>query len=68
MPAADPATCALREESVARARARYAAFAHEIRAMQQRFNHDAPGTRSQRPEIWVEYHLERLDRRAAGAG
>lgn len=54
--------------SIVRARERYEELAREIRKKQDRFNHEAPGIRSQRPAIWVEYHLERLDRRAAGLG
>lgn len=48
-------------------RDRYADLATSLRAKQHRFNWDAPGPRSQRPAIWVEYHLERLDRRLADA-
>jgi hypothetical protein len=42
--------------------------ARALRKKQDRFNHDAPGIRSERPAIWVEYHLERLDRRLREAG
>lgn len=51
---------------IARARTRYEELAREIRKQQDKFNYDAPGHRSQRPAIWVEYHLERLDRRVTG--
>lgn len=68
LPRPGPEAEASRREAIARERARYAALAHEIRAMQERFNREAPGVRSQRPEIWVEYHLGRLDRRAGDAG
>ena len=54
--------------SVARLRTRYEELARSLRKHQDRFNHDAPGMRSQRPAIWVEHHLERLDRRAHEAG
>jgi hypothetical protein len=53
---------------IQRLRARYEELARSLRKRQDRFNHDAPGIRSQRPAIWVEYHLERLDRRLDGAG
>jgi hypothetical protein len=41
----------------------YETRARELRKMQEKFNWDAPGRLSQRPPIWVEYHLERLDAR-----
>lgn len=65
LPVLDAEARVARQEAISRARSRYTALAHEVRAMQERFNRDAPGARSQRPAIWVEYHLERLDRRAA---
>lgn len=68
LPLSGPEAQAARCDAIARARSRYIALAHEIRAMQERFNRDAPGARSQRPALWVEYHVERLDRRAAAAG
>ena len=49
--------------AILHARRRYETLAREIRRMQDRFNLDAPGIRSERPAIWVEYHLERLDAR-----
>ena len=54
--------------SISRLRARYEELARSLRRRQDRFNHDAPGIRSQRPAIWVEHHLERLDRRARDVG
>lgn len=48
---------------IARARARYEDLARSLRKRQDRFNHDAPGIRSERPAIWVEHHLARLDSR-----
>ncbi|HML97388.1 MAG TPA: DUF1992 domain-containing protein [Tepidiformaceae bacterium] len=53
---------------IARVRDRYEALARTLRRRQDRFNYDAPGIRSERPAIWVEYHLERLDRRMREAG
>jgi len=53
---------------VDRLRAKYEEKAREIRKKQDRFNHDAPGIRSQRPGIWVEHHLERLKNRERAAG
>ncbi len=41
----------------------YERDARELRRRQDRFNHDAPSVRLERPGIWVEYHLERLDSR-----
>ena len=38
----------------------YESLAREIRKKQERFNFNAPGPRSQRPPLWVEYHLDRL--------
>ncbi|HMO53109.1 MAG TPA: DUF1992 domain-containing protein [Tepidiformaceae bacterium] len=52
--------------SIARARERYEELARQVRKKQDRFNNDAPGPRTQRPALWVEYHLERLDRRVLG--
>jgi len=54
--------------AVDRLRASYEKKAREIRKKQDRFNHDAPGIRSQRPAIWVEHHLERLVARERAAG
>ena len=44
-------------------RAEYEAKARALRRKQDQFNINAPGIRSQRPAIWVEYHLQRLDAR-----
>jgi hypothetical protein len=54
--------------AVDRLRAKYEEQARAIRKKQDRFNHDAPGLRSQRPGIWVEHHLERLLAREREAG
>lgn len=54
--------------SADRLRASYEKKAREIRKKQDRFNHDAPGIRSQRPGIWVEHHLQRLIDRERAAG
>jgi len=54
--------------SVDRVRERYEKLAREIRTKQDRFNHDAPGIRSQRPGIWVEHHLERMRERERASG
>ena len=59
------------DRAAAHALARYETLAHEIRKKQERFNFKAPGPRSQRPPIWVEFHVERLAGRfpwSAGAG
>lgn len=54
--------------AVDRLRARYEEKARDIRKKQDQFNAGAPGIRSQRPGIWVEYHLERLQQRERNAG
>ncbi len=41
-------------------RERYELVARSMRARQERFNLQAPGPATQRPPIWVEYHLARL--------
>lgn len=43
-------------------------LARSIRKRQDRWNISAPGMRSQRPGLWVEYHLERLQQRIAAGG
>lgn len=50
---------------IAAARNAYETAARALRREQDRFNMDAPGIALERPGIWVEYHLERLDRRVA---
>lgn len=54
--------------AVDRLRALYESRAREIRKKQDRFNHDAPGFRTQRPGLWVEYQVERLASRERAAG
>ena len=54
--------------AVDRLRAKYEERARELRKKQDRFNLDAPGIRSQRPAIWVDYHLDRLRTRERAAG
>jgi hypothetical protein len=49
--------------AILHARQRYETLAREIRRQQDRFNLDAPGIRTERPGIWVEYQLEQLDAR-----
>ena len=66
--ATTPAAWAAIAPAVDRLRARYEEKARSIRKKQDRFNHDAPGLRTQRPGIWVEYHLERLVTREREAG
>ena len=46
-------------------RARFEETARRLRITQEKFNWEAPGHRSQRAPIWVEYRLERLDLRLA---
>jgi len=47
---------------------KYEELARAIRKKQDRFNHSAPGLRSERPGIWVESHLDRLHARVKAAG
>lgn len=54
--------------AVNRLRTLYEALAREIRRKQDRFNYNAPGFRTQRPGLWVEYHVGRLVEREYGAG
>lgn len=54
--------------SVDRVRREFEALARAVREMQDQFNLDAPGRLSERPGIWVEYHLQRLDERLRAAG
>ncbi|GAB4322830.1 MAG: hypothetical protein Kow0010_03790 [Dehalococcoidia bacterium] len=49
-------------------RDQFEAHARRLRARQDQFNLDAPGPATQRPGIWVEYHLEKLDAAVAAAG
>jgi len=44
-------------------RQRFEETARTLRATQEQFNWQAPGHLSQRPPVWVEYRLERLDSR-----
>jgi DnaJ homolog subfamily C member 28 len=48
--------------------AKYEQRARELRKKQDRFNMNAPGVRSERAGIWVEFHLERLRDRERAAG
>ncbi len=48
---------------VAGLRRRIELLAREIRGRQDQFNIDAPGPLSERPGLWVEHLLERLDSR-----
>jgi DnaJ family protein C protein 28 len=50
------------------AAARYEQHARALRKRQDSYNMDAPGFRSERPGIWVEFHLRRLRERALAAG
>ncbi len=46
----------------------YERQARALRVKQDRFNIMSPGIRSQRPAIWVEYHLGRFEKRLRAAG
>jgi hypothetical protein len=53
-------------ETVRAWREAYEAAARALRIKQDRFNIGAPGIRSERPGLWVERALERLEAREAG--
>ncbi|MDP1911405.1 MAG: DUF1992 domain-containing protein [Hyphomicrobium sp.] len=55
------------EAALITTRREYADFARRIRAKQDQFNMDAPSIGLERPGIWIEHELERLDARIAGA-
>ena len=50
------------------AAAQYEERGRALRRRQDSYNLNAPGFRSERPGIWVEFHLERLRERALAAG
>jgi hypothetical protein len=50
-----------------RLRATYEQQARALRRKQDQFNFDAPSIALERPAIWVEHHLERLDARVERA-
>lgn len=51
--------------AISRVRSKYEAGARALRAKQDQYNVDAPSLRLERPGIWVEYQLERLDSRVS---
>lgn len=51
-----------------RLRDRFASQARALRRKQDQFNIDAPSLALERPQIWVELRLERLDERLRTAG
>lgn len=54
--------------SYAAARADFEAHARRVRRKQDRFNFDAPSIGVERPALWVEFELEKLDAEARAAG
>lgn len=46
----------------------YERLARALRRKQDEFNLKVPGHRLERPGIWIDYHLERLDARLQEAG
>lgn len=54
--------------SIRHYRAAFAEAAAALRRKQDSFNQKAPGILTERPGIWVDYHLERLDQRLRAAG
>ncbi len=61
--AADPIAWDLAWPVLVQLRARFEETARALRSEQEQFNWQAPGHLSQRPTIWIEYRLERLDSR-----
>jgi hypothetical protein len=53
--------------AIARLRTQYEEAARSLRKQQDRFNVDSPGISLERPGVWVEHELERLDARVAVA-
>ena len=53
--------------SIRERRDAFESAARALRRKQDRFNHDAPSIRLERPAIWVEHHLARLDARVQEA-
>ena len=51
--------------AIAHERERFEKLARETRRKQDRYNHDAPSLHLERPGIWVERRLERMDQRIA---
>jgi hypothetical protein len=54
--------------AIERLRTQFGERARALRLKQDRFNVDAPGIRLERPGIWVEHHLERLEARERVSG
>lgn len=54
--------------AIRHARTTFESTARALREKQDRFNHDAPSIALERPAIWVEHHLARLDDRLREAG
>jgi hypothetical protein len=54
--------------ALARAVSQFEIAARQLRARQDELNVKAPGRHSERPAIWVEFHLQRLEARAVAAG
>ena len=53
---------------LARVREQYASLARLIRRKQDQFNHKVPAPALERPGLWVEYLLQRLDESLGAAG
>ena len=53
--------------SIERCREAFESAAIALRRKQDRFNQDAPSVQLERPGIWIEHHLARLDARVAEA-
>lgn len=55
-------------DRLARGRQQYAELARATRRKQDQFNHKVPAPALERPGLWVEHLLDRLDASIAGAG
>lgn len=66
--AASSANWAAHASSIRERRNAFEKGARALRRKQDRFNQDAPSIRLERPAIWVEHHLARLDARLLGVG
>ncbi len=54
--------------AIGRLRGRFVEAARSLRKKQDRFNLDAPSISLERPSLWVEYRVEKLDQAMRDAG
>ena len=65
--AASSGDWAAHANSIRNRRDAFEAAARDLRRKQDRFNQSAPSVKLERPGIWVEHHLARLDARVQSA-